>query len=65
MGKEFEKEQKKKKNIDYLKNIEYLNRQDSMDEPHNIFTHTHTHTHHLVQFIILTTKKDRKVIYEY
>ena len=36
-----------------------------MDEPHNIFTHTHTHTHHLVQFIILTTKKDRKVIYEY
>ena len=43
MGKEFEKEQKKK--IDYLKNVEYLNRQDSMDEPHNIFTHTHTHTH--------------------
>ena len=42
MGKEFEKEQKKK--IDYLKNVEYLNRQDSMDEPHNIFTHTHTHT---------------------
>ena len=34
----------RKKKIDYLKNVEYLNRQDSMDEPHNIFTHTHTHT---------------------
>ena len=32
---------------------------------HTIYSHTHTHTHHLAQFIVITTKKERKVIYEY